>query len=88
MENFRHIHVDVAEKSVTLGAGVIYTDLINALVEEQMALDVLPAQPNINVVGSVLTGMHGSGIHNKAMSGYVTEVAFVDPNGDLQRLTR
>lgn len=88
MENFRHIHVDVAEKTVTVGAGVTYTSLIEALLDDNMALEVVPPQPNINVVSSILTGTHGSGIHNQAMSGYVTEVAFVDPNGSLQRLTR
>ena len=35
-----------------------------------------------------MTGTHGSGIHNPAMSNFVSQVAFVDPEGKQKRLTR
>ena len=57
---------------VTFGAGVTYTDLIEALKAEHMAIANLPSLPHINVVGSIMTGTHGSGIHNTAMSSLVT----------------
>lgn len=49
---------------VRFGAGVTYTTLIKALVERKLALPNLPSLPHLNVVGSVVTGTHGSGIDN------------------------
>ena len=49
-----------------------------------MALTNLPSLPHINVVGSVVTGTHGGGINNQAMATYVTQMRFVDPNGELK----
>ena len=73
---------------MTYGAGVTYTELIEALKKERMAINNLPSLPHINVVGSIVTGTHGSGIHNPAMSTFVSQVAFVNPDGQLRRLTR
>ena len=66
---------------MTFGAGVKYADLIEALKEQRMAINNLPSLPHINVVGSLMTGTHGSGIKNKAMSSFISQVAFVDPMG-------
>ena len=58
-----------------------------ALVKEELALDNTPALPHISFVGSIMTGTHGSGIYNKAMSSFVREVKFVDPEGNLKKLS-
>lgn len=84
--NFKDITIDVEKRSVTFGAGVTYSMLVEALKTEKMAIENLPAMPNINVVGSVMTGASGSGIHNTPMSGYATAIAFVDPRGYPVRL--
>ncbi len=63
---------------VRFGAGVTYTTLIKALVERKLALLNLPSLPHLNVVGSVVTGTHGSGIDNQAMASYVTEISLID----------
>ena len=92
LENFTDIKVDTESRqdlrTVTFGAGITYTQLINALKAEKMALYNLPSLPHINVVGSVVTGTHGSGIDKGSMGSYVTAIAFVDVNGNMKRLTR
>ena len=89
MENFKSIQIDTnSRKSATIGAGVTYTELMAALVKEELALDNTPALPHISFVGSIMTGTHGSGLFNKAMSSFVREVAFVDPEGNLKRLSK
>lgn len=64
LANFTDIAVDASQRSVTFGAGVTFTMLIKALTEHKMALRNLPSLPHINVVGSVVTGTHGSGMEN------------------------
>lgn len=59
-----NIAVDTSKYEVRFGAGVTYTMLIDALKEHKMALMNLPSLPHINVVGSVVTGTHGSGMEN------------------------
>lgn len=87
-----HISVDadkpVGYQTVTFGAGNTYTQLINALKDAKLALPNLPSLPHLNVVGSVITGTHGSGANKASMATYVSEIAFVDPNGNARRLTR
>ena len=62
--NFRKVSLDREAKKVTFGAGVTYADLIQYLTYEGLALENLPSLPHINIVGSIMTGTHGSGIHN------------------------
>ena len=88
LENFKEISVDTANHTVTFGAGVTYTELIKALVPEKMALSNLPSLPHLNVVGSVVTGTHGSGTDNLAIASYVTKVSYVDPSGKAKHLVR
>ena len=88
MENFKSIQIDTDNKTATIGAGVTYTELMAALVKEELALDNAPAFPHISFVGSIMTGTHGFGIKNQAMSTFVREVAFVDPDGFPQKLTK
>ena len=73
---------------MTFGAGVTYTKLIEALKAEKLAIENLPSLPHLNVIGSVMTGTHGSGAGKTSMATYVTEIAFVDPNGKHRRLSR
>ena len=64
LQHLRKITVDKEAMTVTFGAGVTYTKLLEALVKEQVALPNLPSLPHLNVVGSVVTGTHGGGLNN------------------------
>ena len=55
------IVVDKKAMTVTFGAGVTFADLESELTKHGLALEVLPSSSEINVVGSVVTGSHGSG---------------------------
>lgn len=88
LANLTDISVDQSKMTVTFGAGVTYTMLIKKLTEHKMALRNLPSLPHINVVGSVVTGTHGSGMQNQAMATYVSEIAFVGPDGVSKRLNK
>ena len=81
LSSFTDITYDHRTETVTFGAGVTYTQLIEALVQERRALANLPSLPHLNVVGSVVTGTHGGGIENTAMASHVVKVAFVDEEG-------
>ena len=63
LDRMKDISFDLKNKRVTFGAGFTYTDLIKELRAKKMALHNLPSLPHLNVVGSVVTGTHGSGTH-------------------------
>lgn len=88
LERFKGIEVHHESEALTIGAGVSYTELIEALRHEQLALPNLPSLPHLNVVSSVVTGAHGGGIHTQTMASSVTALRLVDPNGDIKVLTR
>lgn len=81
LRKFTDINIDLSEQTVTFGAGVTYTMLINALESFGLALENLPSLPHLNIVGSVVTGTHGGGINNSAMASYVLSVSYIDSNG-------
>ena len=62
LEKFTEIKVNTSDNTVTFGAGVTYTLLMEALIEHKLALSNLPSLPHLNVVGSMVTGTHGGGI--------------------------
>ena len=70
-QNMNKVHVDKDKMEVTFGAGITYTKLIEALVANDVAIPNVPSLPHLNVVGSVMTGTHGSGVLNQSMATYV-----------------
>ena len=66
---------------VSFGAGFTYSELLKVLKAENVAIANLPSLPHINVVGSIVTGTHGSGVKNKAMSSLVHDFEYIDPKG-------
>ena len=62
-----------------IGGGVTYAELVKALAEKKMALKVLPSDLSLNVIGSIVTGAHGSGIKNQQIAASVKTIALVNP---------
>ena len=85
-ENLRDIFYDPETTFVTFGAGTIYTKLIEALVLEGRAITNMPSLPHLNVVGTVVTATHGSGLGFQSIATYVRAVAYVDKFGNKKRL--
>jgi alditol oxidase len=59
LKNFKS--VEFHGNSVTFGAGWTYSDLIEELKKQKLALHNVPSLPHLNVVGSFMTGTHGGG---------------------------
>ena len=78
---------DGEQHQVKFGAGITYSQLIKAVDAEGLAIQNLPSLPHINVIGSMLTGTHGSGHKYKILTSRVTEFDIVFPDGTLKTLS-
>lgn len=71
------------------GAGVTYSTLMKAIAEHgAYAIENLPSLPHINVVGSMLTGTHGSGHKYCVLADKVLEMDVVLADGRLVTLKK
>jgi alditol oxidase len=87
--NFNHIiHLDEVRHTVTLEAGVTYGQLCPYLDERGFALPNLASLPHITVVGSCMTGTHGSGVKNGNLATSVTAIEFVAADGTVHHITQ
>jgi xylitol oxidase len=82
------IDLDVAAKTVTVGAGVRYGDLAPVIDARGFALHNLASLPHISVAGAIATATHGSGLHNGNLSTAASALEFVNSSGDVVHLTR
>lgn len=73
---------------VTFGAGLTYSKLIEAVAAQNLAIENLPSLPHINVVGSMITGTHGSGHKYQTHTNNVISFNIVFPDGKLRTLTK
>jgi len=80
-----HDHDDTAPKgpTVTLQAGVTFTQLMPVLTKAGLALTNMPSLPHISVVGGIITGTHGSGIGHHILAKYVVGMELVHADGTL-----
>ncbi|MFJ9606884.1 D-arabinono-1,4-lactone oxidase [Kitasatospora sp. NPDC101176] len=74
--------------TATVAAGLRYGDVAAALHRSGLALANLASLPHISVAGSVATGTHGSGDGQQCLSGAVTALELVGPDGGTVRLSR
>ena len=82
------IDLDVAAKTVTVGAGVRYGDLAPGIDARGFALHNLASLPHISVAVAIATATHGSGLHNGNLSTAASALEFVNSSGDVVHLTR
>ncbi|XP_066928285.1 alditol oxidase-like [Clytia hemisphaerica] len=73
---------------VTFGAGMTYSKLIDIVDAEGFAIQNLPSLPHINVVGSMITGTHGSGHKYQILTTQVVAFDMVFANGKLESLSK
>ena len=73
---------------VTFEAGMTYSRLIDIVDAEGLAIQNLPSLPHINVVGSMITGTHGSGHNYTSLTTQVVAFDIVFPNGKLESLSK
>jgi xylitol oxidase len=82
------VELDEPGRSVTVGGGVLYGHVAEALQERGWAMANMASLPHISVAGAVATGTHGSGDGNGSLAAAVSAVAAVGPSGDIYRLQR
>ena len=82
------IDLDVAARTVRVGAGVRYGELALAAAEHGLALPNMGSLPHISVGGASATGTHGSGDRHRSLASAVQAIELVTAGGELLTLSR
>jgi alditol oxidase len=82
------IVVDRERMTVSVGAGVKYGELAEALNAEGVALHNLASLPHISVAGAIATATHGSGDGNGNLATAVAGLQLVTSKGELIDVAR
>ena len=88
LENFDQIEVDKEHWTVTIGAGVTYSTLLEELKKHKVAIENVPSLPHLNVIGSLVTGTHGGGASKPEIAENILEMEIVDYNGNVKTLKK
>jgi xylitol oxidase len=80
--------VDRERMTVSVGAGMKYGELAEALNAEGLALHNLASLPHISVGGAIATATHGSGDGNGNLATAVAGLQLVTSDGELLDVTR
>jgi alditol oxidase len=82
------IVVDRERMTVSVGAGVRYGELAEALNAEGLALHNLASLPHISIAGAIATATHGSGDANGNLATAVAGLQLVTSDGELIDVAR
>jgi alditol oxidase len=82
------IAVDLAKRTVTVGAGITYGQLCPYLDGKGFALHNLASLPHISVAGACSTATHGSGEKNGNLATAASGLEMVNASGDVVNLSR
>ncbi|GBG29611.1 D-arabinono-1,4-lactone oxidase [Hondaea fermentalgiana] len=85
-EAFGKVTIDKDASVVTLGAGVTYAKLLDACEEADVCLANCPSLPHITVVGSIMTGTHGTGWNKKTIGNEVVGLEVVRSDGSIDKV--
>ncbi len=88
LEHLNDIVLDRTAHTVTVGAGVTYSQLGPHLDAQGYALHNLASLPGITIAGAIATATHGSGNQNGNLATAVSGLEFVTANGERVTLTR
>lgn len=87
-DRLQSITIDPSNRTVAVGAGVRYGDLVPQLHAAGFALHNLASLPHISIAGSIATATHGSGVRCGNLATAVSSLEFVRGTGELMRLSR
>lgn len=79
MQNFKDI--SILGSRATFGAGITYAELTSHIAKKGFALANMPSTPHLNIVGSVITGSHGSGHKNQIIAGQIKGFELITADG-------
>lgn len=67
---------------LNFSAGITFVNMIEILSKLALAIDNTPSLLDLNVVGSILTGTHGSGVNSKILASNIKSVNIVSGTGE------
>jgi alditol oxidase len=82
------IELNTEEQTVTIEAGMKYSELSKILMNKGFAIHNLASLPHISVAGAIATATHGSGNKNKSLASIITAFELINANGDIIHITR
>jgi alditol oxidase len=88
LKNLNQIKLDRKARTVTVGAGVTYSQLSPYLYRNGYALHNLASLPHISVAGACATATHGSGNKNGNLATPVSAMEIVTADGEVVALSR
>lgn len=88
LDRLQSITIDPPGRTVAVGAGVRYGDLVSQLNAKGFALHNLASLPHISIAGAIATATHGSGVHCGNLATAVSALEFVSGTGEVIRLSR
>jgi alditol oxidase len=89
LQQMNHVvSLDLAARSVTVGASMSYGQLCPYLHQNGFALHNLASLPHISIAGACATATHGSGVSNGNLATAVSAMEFVTSSGDVLTLSR
>lgn len=80
--------LDKKSMFVNIGAGIRYGQLSQYLHEHGYALHNLGSLPHISIAGACVSATHGSGVSNGILASAVSEIEFINSEGDVMMLSR
>src|ERR1700729_3051844 len=78
--------IDSASSTVTVSAGMNYTELFGQLHQAGFALANMASIPDLSIAGACATGTHGSGDNHRVLAASVLAIQLVVSDGDLVEL--
>ncbi len=82
------VELDQENLTVTVEAGIIYSDLGKYLQSNGFALENMASLPHISVAGACATATHGSGNDNNCLSTSVRAMDIITATGEIITLSR
>ena len=82
------IEIDHEQKTATFHGGMTYADIAPILHDAGYGLPNLSSTPQTTVIGSCMTGTHGSGDGNKILADQISALELVNAEGELVHLSR
>lgn len=88
MAMLKHVQVDAAQKTVTVGAGATWEDVLRELQKHQLAVKVMQSNNDFSIGGSLSVNCHGWQQGLPPVSSTVRSFRLVNADGNVVECTR
>lgn len=84
----KYVEIDYERRTATFHGGMTYADIAPVLHDAGYGLPNLSSTPQTTVIGSCMTGTHGSGDGNKILADQISSLEMVNAKGELVLLSK